>query len=96
MFIKTERNKIVWFFQSCFKFVEDSLPINLGNDTGRDSILLTFMLGSSGTLLEYSKLEASNRGYSGATFVFGPCREKPCLLGVRQGEFQTRLLSYRD
>ena len=54
------------------------------------------MFGSSGTLLEYSKLEASNRGYSCATFVFGPCREKTCLWGVHQGEFQTRLLSYRD
>ena len=90
MFIKTDSNKIVFFFQSCFKFVEDSLPIDLGNDTGRDSILLTFTFGSLGTLLEYSKLEASNRGYSGATFVFGPCREKPCLPGVRQGKFQSK------
>ena len=27
-------------------------------------------------------------------FIFGPHREKTCLRGVRQSEFQTSLLSY--
>ena len=57
------------------------MPIDLGDDTGRDSILLTFMFGSSGTLLEYSKLEASNRGYSGATFCIWALSRKTLSLG---------------
>ena len=28
--------------------------------------------------------------------LYGPRREKTCLLGFRQSEFQTDLLSYRD
>ena len=31
-----------------------------------------------------------------AVSIYGPRREKTCLRGVRQSEFQTSLLSYRD
>ena len=30
------------------------------------------------------------------SWIYGPCREKPCLRGFRQSEIQTSLLSYRD
>ena len=38
----------------------------------------------------------SETGISLDMVIIGPRREKTCLRGVRQSDFQTSLLSYRD
>ena len=35
-------------------------------------------------------------GCGNATILLKPCRQKTCLWGFRQTEFQTNLLCYRD
>ena len=50
----------VLYFQSCVKFVEDSLPINLGESSKRNSLEFSFTYGSKGTIIEYSKEEVCN------------------------------------
>ena len=47
----------MFIFQNCVKFVKDSLPLDLGEGTKRNSIEFSFAYGSKGTILEYSKEE---------------------------------------
>ena len=100
---RDHKNKLQYFLQLClvhwrFRHTEVLKDHNLKTTLTCYGLPLEKYLSSGFLTKSYETNQHSYRDKldSCSMFIYGPRREKTCLRGFRQAEFQTSLLSYRD